>query len=168
MQPRCSERIDTLCFCRAWLSRLRRRVSTFRRLNEAYCCRRSPALFLCLSDIKNKRKDGGSSDTEWVDKAIKPAFGENLLLLDGGMRIQALSSSPYLLSDSSAILRANISASSIFCSMSRRSSWLRMAVNLMRCISVSASAAFWASSLASSSAICAFSANRSAVCSDRS
>lgn len=78
------------------------------------------------------------------------------------------SSSPYLLSDSSAILRANISASSIFCSMSRRSSWPRMAVTLMRCISVSASAAFWASSLASSSAIWAFSASRSAVCSERS
>lgn len=78
------------------------------------------------------------------------------------------SSSSYLLSDSSAILRANISASSIFCSMSRRSSWPRMAVTLRRCISVSASAAFWASSLASSSAIWAFSASRSAVCSERS
>lgn len=43
-----------------------------------------------------------------------------------------------------------------------------MAVTLMRCISVSASAAFWASSLASSSAIWAFSASRSAVCSERS
>lgn len=79
-----------------------------------------------------------------------------------------LSAFPYLLSDSSAILRANISASSIFCSMSRRSSLPRMAVTLMRCISVSASAAFWASSLASSSAIWAFSASRSAVCSERS
>lgn len=78
------------------------------------------------------------------------------------------SSTSHLLSDSSAILRASISASSIFCSMSRRSSWPRMAVTLMRCISVSASAAFWASSLASSSAIWAFSASRSAVCSERS
>lgn len=103
-----------------------------------------------------------------ADKALNLAFGKNRLLLDGRMLTQTLSSSPYLLSDSSAILRANISASSIFCSMSRRSSWPRMAVTLMRCISVSASAAFWASSLASSSAIWAFSANRSAVCSERS
>lgn len=76
--------------------------------------------------------------------------------------------SSHLLPDSSAILRASISASSIFCSMSCRSSWPRIAVTLMRCISVSASAAFWASSLASSSAIWAFSASRSAVCSKRS
>lgn len=103
-----------------------------------------------------------------ADKALNLAFGKNRLLLDGRMLTQTLSSSPYLLSDSSAILRANISASSIFCSMSRRSSCPRMAVTLMRCISVSASAAFWASSLASSSAIWAFSANRSAVCSERS
>lgn len=73
----------------------------------------------------------------------------------------------HLLSDSSAIVSASISASSIFCSISRRSSWPRMAVTLMRCISASASAAFWASSFASSSAIWAFSASRSAVCSER-
>lgn len=78
------------------------------------------------------------------------------------------SSYSHLLSDSSAIFSASISASSIFCSRSRRSSWPRMALTLMRCISVSASAAFWASSLASSSAIWAFSASRSAVCSERS
>ncbi len=43
----------------------------------------------------------------------------------------------------------------------------KFSLTLIRCISCSASAAFWANSVASSSAICAFSANRSAVSSKR-